>query len=128
MVWRFGPFSITRHNVSENNFGFGRGMTDHILCLIRGRYTKLVTWAQRNNLVFLTICLEDCDKESTEIKVETDSLHFKGTGGPDKKPHEVYMKFFKELDPEVSRHILWVLDRIIFLDTFTSPHKFLICG
>ena len=59
----------------------------------------MVTWAQRPNLVFLTICLEDCDKP--EIKVEADQLHFKGVGGPDKKPHEVTIKFFKEIDTEV---------------------------
>jgi len=62
----------------------------------------LVTWAQRPNLVFLTVCLEDCDKP--DIKVESDSLHFKGVGGPDKKPHEVTMKFFKEIDAEKSKY------------------------
>jgi len=61
----------------------------------------MVTWAQRPNLVFLTICLEDCDKP--EIKVEADQLHFKGVGGPDKKPHEVTIKFFKEIDTEKSK-------------------------
>merc|ERR1719300_781626 len=48
------------------------------------------------------ICLEDCDKP--EIKVESDSLYFKGTGGPDKKTHEVSMKFFKEIDTEKSKY------------------------
>jgi len=62
----------------------------------------LCTWAQRPNLVFITICLEDCDKP--EIKVESESLTFKGVGGPDKKPHEVTMKFFKEIDPEKSKY------------------------
>jgi len=62
----------------------------------------LVTWAQRNNLVFLTVCVEDCDKP--EIKVETESLYFKGTGGPDKKTHEVTMKFFKPIDTEKSKY------------------------
>jgi len=62
----------------------------------------LVTWAQRPNLVFLTVCVEDCDKP--EIKVETDSLYFKGTGGPDKKTFEVTMKFFKPIDTEKSKY------------------------
>jgi len=62
----------------------------------------LVTWAQRPNLVFLTVCVEDCDKP--EIKVETDSLYFKGTGGPDKKTFEVTMKFFKPVDTEKSKY------------------------
>ena len=65
----------------------------------------MVTWAQRPNLVFLTICLEDCDKP--EIKVEADQLHFKGVGGPDKKPHEVTIKFFKEIDTEVGFLTSW---------------------
>ena len=65
----------------------------------------MVTWAQRPNLVFLTICLEDCDKP--EIKVEADQLHFKGVGGPDKKPHEVTIKFFKEIDTEVRFLTSW---------------------
>merc|ERR1712111_341318 len=62
----------------------------------------MVTWAQRNNLVFLTVCVEDCEKP--EIKVEADSLYFKGTGGPDKKTFEVQMKFFKEIDTEKSKY------------------------
>jgi len=62
----------------------------------------LVKWAQRNNLVILTLCVEDVDKP--EIKVESDSLYFKGTGGPGKKTHEVQMKFFKEIDTEKSKY------------------------
>lgn len=58
-------------------------------------------WAQRNNLVFLTICVEDVKDQ--EIKVESDSLYFKGTGGPGEKTHEVQMKFFKEIDTEKSK-------------------------
>jgi len=61
-----------------------------------------VEWAQRPNLVFLTICVEDVTDQ--EIKVESDSLYFKGTGGPDKKTHEVHMKFFKEIDTEKSKY------------------------
>ena len=52
-----------------------------------------------SDLVFLTICVEDVTDQ--EIKVESDSLYFKGTGGPDKKTHEVHMKFLKEIDTEV---------------------------
>ena len=70
----------------------------------------MVTWAQRNNLVFLTICLEDCN--SPDIKVEKDSLYFKGIGGPDKKTHEVTMKFFKEVDPEVSFNCFLTLGQL----------------
>ena len=58
-----------------------------------------VMWAQRPNLIFLTVCLEDC--KSPEIKVDTDKLHFKGVGGPDKKHHEITINFFGEIDTEV---------------------------
>ena len=69
----------------------------------------LVTWAQRPNLVFLTICLEDC-KDPT-IDVKPDSLKFCGKGGPDKKEHEVTINLFKEIDPDKSKYV--VRDRVI---------------
>ncbi len=59
----------------------------------------MVMWAQRPNLVFLTVCLEDC--KSPEIDVKPDKLHFKGVGGTEKKEHEVTIEFYKEIDPEV---------------------------
>ena len=59
----------------------------------------MVMWAQRPNLIFLTVCVEDCGKP--EIKVEGDKLFFKGVGGPEKKEFEVTINFFKEVDTEV---------------------------
>lgn len=59
----------------------------------------MVMWAQRPNLIFLTVCLEDCP--NPEIKLESDKLIFKGIGGPDKKPHELTINFFKDVDTEV---------------------------
>jgi len=56
-------------------------------------------WAQRKNLVSLTLNLEDC-KEPT-ITVEPTKVYFKGTGGPDKKAHEVTIDLFGEIDAEV---------------------------
>ena len=56
-------------------------------------------WAQRTNLVFLTVCLEDC--KDPEIKVEEEKLYFKGTGGTDNKEHEVTLEFFGSIDTEV---------------------------
>lgn len=61
-----------------------------------------VMWAQRNNLVFLTICLEDC--KEPQIKLETDKVYFHGVGGTDKKVHEVTIEFYKDIDAEKSRH------------------------
>ena len=64
-----------------------------------GVVPPLVKWAQRTNLVFLTVCLEDC--KDPEIKVEEAKLYFKGTGGTDKKEHEVTLEFFGPIDTEV---------------------------
>ena len=60
----------------------------------------MVMWAQRPNLIFLTICVEDC--KEPEINVEPSKLFFKGVGGPDKKQHELTINFFGEIDKEVS--------------------------
>jgi len=60
--------------------------------------TPSVTWAQRNNLIFLSINVPDV--ALPEIKVEKDSLHFKGVGGADKKTFELNMKFLKEVNTE----------------------------
>ena len=57
-------------------------------------------WAQRKNLVSLTINVEDC-KEPV-ITLEPTKVYFKGTGGPDKKTSEVTIDLFGEIDTEVS--------------------------
>jgi hypothetical protein len=61
-----------------------------------------VMWAQRNNVIFLTICLEDC--KNPEIKIANDKVYFHGVGGTEKKNHEVTIPLFKEIDPEVFIH------------------------
>lgn len=70
-----------------------------------------VMWAQRNNIIFLTICLEDC--KNPEIKIDSDKLYFHGVGGTEKKDHEVTIPLFKEIDPEKS--VKCVRDRNIEL-------------
>jgi len=67
-----------------------------------GVVPPLVKWAQRTNLVFLTVCLEDC--KDPEIKVEEEKLYFKGTGGTDNKEHEVTLEFFGSIDTEKSKY------------------------
>ena len=59
-----------------------------------------VSWAQRNNLIFLTINVEDV--KNPEIKVEENRLYFKGTGGTDKKTYEADMEMYAPLNSEVS--------------------------
>ena len=60
----------------------------------------LVKWAQRPNLIILTICVEDCKDPKIDVKPEY--LQFSGNGGPEKKDHEVKIEFLKEIDPEKS--------------------------
>merc|ERR1712061_577049 len=69
----------------------------------------MVMWAQRPNLIILTICVEDC--KDPEIKVESDKLIFKGVGGPEKKQHELTINFFKDIDTEKTKYA--VRDRVI---------------
>lgn len=68
-----------------------------------------VQWAQRKQVVFMTIMLEDC--KAPTIKLEADKLYFRGKGGTDQKDYEVTLNFFKDISPEDSKHV--VRDRII---------------
>lgn len=58
-----------------------------------------IMWAQRTNCVFLTVCLEDC--KNPDIKIQQDSVYFKGIGGTEKKRYELTIPLFKEIDAEV---------------------------
>jgi prostaglandin-E synthase len=60
-----------------------------------------VMWAQRPKLLFLTLDVSDCTEP--DIKLEKDSLHFRGQAGPEAKHFEITMKFLKEIDPEKSK-------------------------
>lgn len=60
-----------------------------------------VYWAQRKNLLFVKVQLEDC--RNPTIKVEKDSIYFKGKGGTDNKEYEVTLNFFKEIKAEDSK-------------------------
>ena len=59
-----------------------------------------ITWAQRKNMIFLTICVEDC--KNPTINIETTKVFFKGTGGAENKSYENTLELFGELDTEVS--------------------------
>ncbi|KAF2902207.1 hypothetical protein ILUMI_03983 [Ignelater luminosus] len=60
-----------------------------------------VMWAQRSAVIFLTINLEDV--KDPDIKVNKDSIYFKGVGGVEKKSYEVTIPLYKEIDPEKSK-------------------------
>lgn len=61
-----------------------------------------VLWAQRKNLIYLNVALEDC--KDPKITVEKDKLYFRGKGGPDLKEHEVTLELLKEIKPEESKY------------------------
>jgi len=63
-----------------------------------------VTWAQRNNLVYLTICLEDC--KDPVVKIDNEKLYFKGNGGTEKKDYEVTLTFFDKIKADESKFIV----------------------
>jgi len=70
-----------------------------------------VQWAQRQHVVFVTICVEDC--KNPVLNLEADKIYFKGTGGTEKRNYEVTIPLFKEIDPEKSIKV--VRDRNIEL-------------
>lgn len=69
------------------------------LCLLFSRVRPPpVIWAQRTNLLYVTICLEDC--KNPTIDVQSDKIHFKGIGGTDAKEHEVTINLYQEIDSD----------------------------
>ncbi|XP_053994299.1 LOW QUALITY PROTEIN: prostaglandin E synthase 3 [Hylaeus anthracinus] len=79
------------------------------LCLFASCGTKLsnmtqkgqlppppVMWAQREDILFVTICLEDC--KDPILKIEPEMIYFKGIGGTEQKMHEVTINLYKEID------------------------------
>ncbi|EEB18185.1 Prostaglandin E synthase, putative [Pediculus humanus corporis] len=57
-------------------------------------------WAQKSDLIALTICLEECKKPVVEI--HKDKIYFKGTGGSEKKTYEVDINLYSEINPDES--------------------------
>ncbi|GIY82172.1 protein wos2 [Caerostris extrusa] len=67
-----------------------------------------LTWAERRNLVYLTINVTDCKKP--DIKLSSDKLYFSGKNG-EGQDYEVTLQFFKEINVETSKYS--VKDRAI---------------
>lgn len=63
-----------------------------------------VLWAQRNSVIYLTICIEDC--REPVIQINPSNLYFKGIGGPDRKNYEINIDFYKDIISEVSETCL----------------------
>jgi prostaglandin-E synthase len=62
-----------------------------------------VLWAQRSNLVYIRIAVEDV--QSPEVKVEKDKIHYKGMGGANKQLYEANLNLFSDIKPEESKWI-----------------------
>ena len=58
-----------------------------------------VIWAQRNDIVFVTINLNDINHE--KYSLDNKKLTFSGIGGSDKKFYSIELEFNKEVVPEV---------------------------
>ena len=57
-----------------------------------------VTWAQRKESLYLTICLQDC--KDANVKLTDKGLIFSGKAGG--KDYELSLEFFKEIEAEGS--------------------------
>ncbi|KAL3831452.1 hypothetical protein ACJMK2_023202 [Sinanodonta woodiana] len=73
-------------------------------------FIPTVLWAQRNNILYITINVEDC--KNPAITLDENSLHFKGKGGTEKHEYEVTIDFFKAVVPTESKKT--IQDRFIF--------------
>lgn len=63
-----------------------------------------VEWAQRKNVIYVNIRVEDLVDPVIEIQEE--KLYLKGTGGVDKKTHEVSLDLFGKVIPEESKYMV----------------------
>lgn len=63
-----------------------------------------VMWAQRRDILYLTICLEDC--KDPIIEIEPEKIYFKGVGGTEQKMHELTINLYNEILPSITTKIL----------------------
>lgn len=74
-----------------------------------------VLWAQRKDVLFITVDVEDTEKE--EISLTESKLTFKAIGGVDRKTYAVDLEFFDEVIPQESkksrtdRHYFFILKK-----------------
>uniref|UniRef100_A0A0N4ZCZ4 CS domain-containing protein n=1 Tax=Parastrongyloides trichosuri TaxID=131310 RepID=A0A0N4ZCZ4_PARTI len=62
-----------------------------------------VLWAQRQNLVYITICVEDMEVE--ELKIDGKKVHIKGTKGKNGQLYETDMELYDELNGEMYKRV-----------------------
>ncbi|XP_022673525.1 prostaglandin E synthase 3-like [Varroa jacobsoni] len=62
----------------------------------------VVLWAQRKDCVYLTVAVEDC--KNAQVKIESDKVIFKGTGG-DKHTYECTLTLYGKLKVDESKFV-----------------------
>jgi prostaglandin-E synthase len=67
-------------------------------------YQPPVEWAQRKDLLFVTIRAEDC--KNPNIEITNDKLVVKGVGGTGKQPFECVLEFFKDINEDKVRRVV----------------------
>ncbi|XP_019636064.1 PREDICTED: prostaglandin E synthase 3-like isoform X1 [Branchiostoma belcheri] len=64
-----------------------------------------VYWAQRDDVLILTIQVEDIDRDKNrKVTLNEKSLSFSGKGGAENKDYHCDIKFFKEVNVEDSKY------------------------
>lgn len=59
-----------------------------------------VIWAQRNTVVYVTICVED--SKNPDIKIEPEQIIFHSVAGLQQKVYAVTIPLYAPVEPEVS--------------------------
>lgn len=63
-----------------------------------------VIWAQRNNVIYVTICVEDCKKP--DVKIEPEQIVFHSVAGLQQKIYDITIPLYAPVEPEVSYIII----------------------
>jgi hypothetical protein len=72
-----------------------------------------VIWAQRNDVVFVTICVEDCLNPG--VKIESEQIIFRGVAGLQKKIYAITIPLYSEVVVEVSKIQIFFTVNIILI-------------
>jgi len=59
-----------------------------------------VIWAQRNDVVYVTICVED--SKNPDIKIETEQIVFHSVAGLEQKVYDITIPLYGAVEPEVN--------------------------
>ncbi|CAI6367462.1 unnamed protein product [Macrosiphum euphorbiae] len=60
-----------------------------------------VIWAQRNDVVYVTICVED--SKNPDIKIETEQIVFHSVAGLEQKVYDITIPLYGAVEPENSK-------------------------